>query len=55
MEVEIFGKEFTDLTLIDLPGIVRSVGDNEDVSIIQEIQNIIQDFLKNERCVILAV
>jgi hypothetical protein len=43
------------LTLIDLPGIVRSIGKNESKDLIDDINNLIADFLRNERCVILAI
>eukprot|EP01040_Poterioochromonas_malhamensis_P005984 gene5984-6431_t len=44
-----------DLTLIDLPGFVRSVGRDESTSIIDDIQALNQEYLDNERCIILAI
>mmetsp|Transcript_31005 Transcript_31005/g.33877 ORF Transcript_31005/g.33877 Transcript_31005/m.33877 type:complete len:411 (-) Transcript_31005:1501-2733(-) len=44
-----------DLTLIDLPGFVRSVGRGESSSIIDDIQALNQEYLDNERCIILAI
>jgi GTP-binding protein EngB required for normal cell division len=44
-----------DLTLIDLPGIVRSTGTGESETLAEDIQCLIDDYLSNSRCVILAV
>ena len=55
VEIEVFGPDCVDLTLIDLPGIVRTVGKDEKETLIQEINNIIKEFLINERCIILAI
>ena len=43
------------LTLIDLPGIVRATGKGESESLAKDIQSLIEDYLQNPRCVILAV
>jgi GTPase SAR1 family protein len=45
----------SDLTLIDLPGIVRTSGKGESESLGREIQVLIDKYLRNERCIILAV
>lgn len=37
VEVEMNGADLPDLTLIDLPGIVRSVGKDEDISLVDDI------------------
>jgi len=51
----VYGPEMTDLTLIDLPGYVK-VGDKVQTgSIVDEINVLIQEFLHNERCIILAI
>ena len=55
IEVEVYMSGCTDLTLIDLPGIVRSVADDENPSLPKEIEGLIREYLSNERCVILAV
>jgi hypothetical protein len=44
-----------DLTLVDLPGMIRAVGDGEDASIIEKVKALIDSHLQNERCVVLAV
>ncbi len=55
VEVNVYGPECIDLTLIDLPGIVRTVGKNETTRLIDDIKRLIDSYLVNPRCVILAV
>ena len=55
VEVALTGPSFVNLTLIDLPGIVRTTGDGESKSLVLDIDALIKSFLCNERCVILAV
>lgn len=43
------------MTLIDLPGIVRTVNDGESQSLITDIQALNKSYLDNPRCIILAV
>lgn len=44
-----------DLTLIDLPGYVRSIGVGESASIVSQITALNNVYLNNARCIILAV
>ena len=53
--VKIGGPGYHDLTLIDLPGIVRSVGDQENQSLVDEVAALTNSYLDNDRCVVLAV
>ena len=55
VSVKLAGPRCEDLTLIDLPGIVRSTGKGESETLSQEIQALINAYLDNSRCVILAV
>lgn len=55
VSVEMTGPHCENLTLIDLPGIVRSHGKDESASLSDDIQSLLTDYLKNPRCVILAV
>ena len=55
IEINVSSPDAADLTLIDLPGIVRSVGKGESESLVKEIEQLIDEFLRNERCIILAV
>lgn len=43
------------LTLVNLPGIVRSTGAGESESLSDDIQQLINEYLHNPRCVVLAV
>lgn len=55
VSVKIAGPHCENLTLIDLPGIVRSTGKGESKNLSSDIQSLIDDYLTNPRCVILAV
>jgi hypothetical protein len=55
VEVDCRDPEGVELTLIDLPGIVRTVGMGEDEDLGINIEALMQEYLYNERCVILAV
>ena len=55
VNVKISSPSCEDLTLIDLPGIVRAVGKGEKESLAGDIQSLMEEYLKNPRCVILAV
>eukprot|EP01038_Epipyxis_sp_PR26KG_P016092 gene16092-21861_t len=55
IELSVYGPHYCDVTLVDLPGIVRSVAKDEDKQIITEIRDLIDSYLVNQRCVILAV
>jgi len=55
VNVNMKGPHCEDLSLIDLPGIVRSTGKGESESLTQDIQSLLEDYLQNPRCVILAV
>ena len=53
--VKVEGPLCEDLTLIDLPGIVRTRGKDEGESIVEDIDELIKEYLRNKRCIILAV
>ena len=55
VSVEIRGPHCQNLTLIDLPGIVRTSGKLESASLAADIHVLMNDYLVNSRCVILAV
>jgi hypothetical protein len=48
VEVKIVGPHYVDLTLVDLPGIVRSHGKDESHTLRDEIDALIGHYLKNE-------
>ena len=47
--VDMKGPHCENLTLIDLPGIVRSTGKGESVTLAEDIQALMHDYLNNER------
>lgn len=49
IEVNLYGPQCINLTVIDLPGIVRTCGKEEKESIVSDIQVINQDYLENPR------
>ncbi|KAI9918701.1 hypothetical protein PsorP6_011823 [Peronosclerospora sorghi] len=53
--IEISSPDLPDLTLTDLPGLVRTVGDHEDHSIIPRVRQMVDRYMKQERTVIIAV
>ncbi|KAG7366715.1 dynamin central region-domain containing protein [Nitzschia inconspicua] len=55
VRVQVQGPNCEDLTVVDLPGIVRSRGKNESENIVGDIKALIDDYLSNKRCVILAI
>lgn len=55
VHVHMFGPNCQDLTLMDLPGMVRSRGTDESETLVEDVQHLMDEYLKNRRCVILAV
>jgi GTPase SAR1 family protein len=49
------GPDCHDLTLIDLPGLVRSSANDESETLAEDVDRLMNDYLLNKRCVILAV
>jgi hypothetical protein len=49
VSVDIKGPHCEDLTLIDLPGIVRSRGKDESSTLPDDIQSLLMDYLRNPR------
>jgi hypothetical protein len=48
IEVDIYVALFNDITWIDLPGIVRSIGNGESSTLIEDIRTLNNTFLRNE-------
>ena len=55
VSVKLQGPSCVNLTLIDLPGIVRTTGLRESDTLSQDIQSLMEEYLQNPKCVILAV
>jgi len=55
VHVHVFGPSCHDLTLIDLPGIVRSHGVDESPTLMEDVEHLMETYLHNSRCIILAV
>jgi len=53
--IRVEGPDLPNLTLIDLPGLVRAVGDGEDATLIPRVRALVQRYLVQERTIILAV
>lgn len=53
--IELSGPSLPNLTLTDLPGLVRTVGDHEDHDIIPRVRQLVNRYMKQERTIIIAV
>jgi hypothetical protein len=55
LSIQINGPEYEQLTIIDLPGYVKTVLDSQSRDIIDKIKKITDKYLKDERTIILAI
>jgi interferon-induced GTP-binding protein Mx1 len=55
VEISVRGPNVMDLTVIDLPGLVRSADKDENKSLVGDTAKLVDEYLRNERCIILAV
>ncbi|OQR85300.1 interferon-induced GTP-binding protein Mx [Thraustotheca clavata] len=55
IEIKMQGPNFPNLTLTDLPGLVRTVADGEDEGMIKRVRKLVDRYLVQERTIILAV
>ena len=55
IEVQLEAPDAPDLTIIDLPGIVRTVTEGQDPTVIEQVNQLIQKYLVMPRTIILAV
>lgn len=53
--IELCGPDLPNLTLTDLPGLVRTVADGEDPGIISRVRQLVDRFMGQERTIIIAV
>ncbi|KAK0665220.1 interferon-induced GTP-binding protein Mx [Cercophora samala] len=55
LRVEVTGPDRPHLTMVDLPGLIHSETKNQSASDVQLIQDVVQGYMKQSRCIILAV
>ncbi|KAL2173766.1 P-loop containing nucleoside triphosphate hydrolase protein [Thermothelomyces heterothallicus CBS 202.75] len=55
LRIEVTGPNSPQLTLVDLPGLIHSETKNQTTSDIQLIKDIVQSYMREPRCIILAV
>ncbi|KAK4446965.1 interferon-induced GTP-binding protein Mx [Podospora aff. communis PSN243] len=55
LRVEITGPDHPHLTIVDLPGLIHSETKHQSASDVQLIQDVVQSYMKEPRCIILAV
>lgn len=53
--ITVEGPEMSNLTITDLPGLVRTASDNEDKTIIARVRDLVNRYLDQKRTIILAV
>jgi interferon-induced GTP-binding protein Mx1 len=53
--IDLVSPDACDLTVVDLPGIIRTVTAGQSVSVIDQVNNLIKSFLIDKRTIILAV
>ena len=53
--LDIYSPDVVDLTLVDLPGAVRVAADDQDPTIVSQITGMINDYIRRENVIILAV
>lgn len=51
--IEVKGKNVRDLSVVDLPGLIANVGENEDARNIDLIKNLAKKEIAKENCIIL--
>ncbi|KAK3352495.1 P-loop containing nucleoside triphosphate hydrolase protein [Lasiosphaeria hispida] len=55
LRVEITGPDHPHLTIVDLPGLIHSETKHQTASDVELIQDVVQGYMKETRCIILAV
>jgi interferon-induced GTP-binding protein Mx len=53
--VELVSEDCCDLTVVDLPGIIRTVTAGQSVDVIQQVNRLIKSYLVDKRTIILAI
>lgn len=55
LSIQLYGPDYEQLTIIDLPGYVKTVLDNQSRDVMEKIKKINNKYLKDERTIILAI
>ncbi len=55
LRIEVTGPDHPHLTIVDLPGLIHSETKNQSMSDVELIQDVVQSYMKESRCIILAV
>ncbi|KAK0723412.1 P-loop containing nucleoside triphosphate hydrolase protein [Lasiosphaeria miniovina] len=55
LRVEITGPDRPHLTIVDLPGLIHAETKNQTLSDVELIKEVVQGYMKEQRCIILAV
>jgi len=55
ISIEVQSPSVPDLTIVDLPGIIRTTTQGQDPATIEKVNSLIEDYISRERTVILAV
>jgi GTPase SAR1 family protein len=55
LRVEVTGPDRPHLTIVDLPGLIHSETKNQTASDVQLIRDVVQSYMREPRCIILAV
>ena len=55
LRVEVTGPDHPHLTIVDLPGLIHSETKDQTASDVQLIQDVVQSYMREPRCIILAV
>ncbi|KAK4163315.1 P-loop containing nucleoside triphosphate hydrolase protein [Cladorrhinum sp. PSN259] len=55
LRVEITGPDHPHLTIVDLPGLIHSATKHQSAADVELIQEVVQGYMKEPRCIILAV
>jgi len=55
IRLKIVSQDVLTMTLVDLPGVVRNAVMGQDENIVEQLQDMVETYIKNENCIILAV
>jgi GTPase SAR1 family protein len=55
LRVEVTGPDHPHLTIVDLPGLIHSETKNQTIADVELIQDVVQSYMREPRCIILAV